>query len=60
MVGEKFEYKGNEYIVIHLCKVKRSFSGKWTDGVVYENKNGEVFCRSKNNFLEKFNKVKDS
>lgn len=52
----QYSYKGNLYIVINTnAKVKKD--GIWVDAIIYTNESGISFTRTREEFMQKFEKV---
>lgn len=51
-IDKHYYYKGNEYIVVGFCKVKKE-NGEWVDGVSYKKaseESGDIYIREKESF----------
>lgn len=59
MVSAIYEYKGNQYKVIHRAKLKNPQTGEWNNCVVYSPvSSSDVYVRMEWEFIQKFKKVK--
>lgn len=50
---------GNQYIPFDLCKMKNHDTGEWIISVAYRDEKGNMYIRERQDFLNKFVKLKD-
>ena len=50
---------GNHYIPFYLCKMKNPDTGEWIISVAYKDEKGNMYVRERQDFLNKFVKLKD-
>lgn len=56
----RLKKNGDIYLVIDECLVKTSSTEGWVPGVFYKKEpTSQVFCRTKADFLERFEEVKN-
>lgn len=53
----RYEYKGNKYLVKDVAEMKNPQTKEWQMCIIYESDNGRVFVREKEEFLRLFKEV---